>query len=166
MSDGINNKNECNQWHGQQSFQYPTSCCPAGAHPLSTRKLWLWVKRVGDTPTPPRHLSGPLWTSSRAAGWSQVARLREKTHGWGHLSCFVEGQQLCISQKVKCITSNYGNYISASNWLIVWNNYVNEKSKAMAQWGACSAFFYLFTLHIGSIFMPLPTQCSIPLPRL
>lgn len=71
--------NRCHQWHEQRCIQYPTSCCPSGAHPLSTRRLWLWGKRGGDTLRPPHPPSGSLWTSSRVGGWSQAGRLREQT---------------------------------------------------------------------------------------
>lgn len=65
----------CHQEHEQWCIR-PTSCCPSGAHHLSTTKLWPWGKHGADTLRPPHPLSGLLWTSSRVAGWSQVGRLR------------------------------------------------------------------------------------------
>lgn len=122
--------NRCHQWHEQRCIQYPTSCCPSGAHPLSTRRLWLWGKRGGDTLRPPHPPSGSLWTSSRVGGWSQAGRLREQTRVkaiclalWRGNSC-ASAEMSSASPAITGILFRQQTY-----WLIVWKNYANERAR-------------------------------------
>lgn len=114
-------------------MQTATCQCPSAARPPSTRRPWPWAKRGADTPGRPRLLSEPRWTSSRLAGWSQAARLRNTPDS----SCAAAAQHL------NRISGNYGSCNSPLNTLIGWKKYGNESQTCPSE-EPLERRFYLF----------------------